>query len=334
MNALRLERRYTYLRRLVDRRLADIVKKREPRNLTDASRYVLRAPGKRIRSTLTILSCEAVGGQMKNAIDAAAAIEMLHNFTLVHDDVMDNAPSRRGRATVHTKWDVNTAILVGDVILGLAYHALLQSKATNIRRAIQLLTDGFIEVSEGQAFDLEYERRANIRLREYYRMISKKTGKLIAVSAELGALLGNGTPKQIAALRTFGRHIGKAFQIQDDLLDVVADERDLGKKIGGDILEGKKTFLLVHALEHTRGNDNTFLRSLNKKRPRPMSAGEQQGLVEEVTRIYKRCGAIEAAHGQIRRATNAGIRTLDLLPSSNARSMLRWMSEMLVQRAY
>jgi len=300
----------------------------------EGSRYVLKAPGKRVRSTLVILSCEAVGGLVKDALDTAVAIEMLHNFTLVHDDVMDNAPSRRGRATVHTKWDVNNAILIGDVILGLAYGILLQSKTNNIRRAVKLFTDGFVEVCEGQAFDLEYERRPNINLRDYYRMISKKTGKLIAISAELGALLGNGTPKQTAALRTFGRHIGKAFQIQDDLLDVVADEKDLGKKIGGDIIEGKKTFLLVQALERTRGKDNTFLRSLNSQRPRPMSVREQRRLVEMVTGIYERCGVIEVAHRQIRRETAAGIRTLNLLPPSNARSMLRWMSEMLVQRMY
>jgi geranylgeranyl diphosphate synthase type II len=319
---------------LIDRRLQAVVRNREPRDLMQGSQYVLGAPGKRVRSTLVILSCEAVGGLVRDALDTAVAIEMLHNFTLVHDDVMDNASSRRGRATVHTKWDLNNAILVGDVILGLAYTTLLQSKTKHITRAVKLFTDGFVEVCKGQAFDLEYEQRANIHLRDYYRMISKKTGRLIAVSTELGALLGNGTTKEIAALRTFGRHIGKAFQIQDDLLDVVANEKDLGKKIGGDIIEGKKTFLLVQALNRTRGKDHTVLRSLNTRRSKPMSGSGQRGLVARVTRIYDRCGAIEAAHREIRRETTAGIRTLNLLPSSNARSMLRWMSEMLVQRMY
>jgi geranylgeranyl diphosphate synthase type II len=328
------EHRFAYLRKLIDHRLEAVVRNHEPRDLMEGSRYVLSAPGKRVRSTLVILSCEAVGGRIKDALDAAVAIEMLHNFTLVHDDVMDNAPSRRGRATVHTKWDVNNAILVGDTILGLAYRALLQSKTNHIRRATRLFTDGFVEVCEGQAFDLEYGQRPNINLRDYYRMISKKTGKLIATAAEVGALMGNGTPKQIAALRTFGRHIGRAFQIQDDLLDVVADEKDLGKQIGGDIAEGKKTFLLVQSLERTRGKDNTILRSLNTRRLGPLSAGGQRVLVEKVTGIYKRCGAIEAADRQIRHETAAGIRTLNLLPPSNARSMLRWMSEMLVQRTY
>jgi geranylgeranyl diphosphate synthase type II len=328
------EHRYAYLRKLIDYRLEAVIRNREPRDLMEGSRFVLKAPGKRVRSTLVILSCEAVGGLVKDALDTAVAIEMLHNFTLVHDDVMDNAPSRRGRATVHTKWDVNNAILVGDVILGLAYATLLQSKTNSIRRAAKLFTDGFVAVCKGQAFDLEYERRPNINLNAYYRMISMKTGKLIATATELGALLGNGTPKQVTVLRTFGRHIGKAFQIQDDLLDVVADEKDLGKKIGGDIIEGKKTFLLVQALERTRGKDNTILRSLNTRRPRPMSAGGQQRLVEKVTGIYDRSGVIEAAHRQIRRETAAGIRALNLLPPSNARSMLRWISEMLVQRMY
>ena len=332
MNTRRIEHRYGYLRKLIDRRLEAVVGSHEPRDLMEGSRYVLHAPGKRIRSSLVILSCEAVGGQVKDALDAAVAIEMLHNFTLVHDDVMDNAPSRRGRTTVHIKWDVNNAILVGDTILGLAYRTLLQSTTNDIRRATRLFTDGVVDVCKGQAFDLEYEQRPHITLREYYRMIGKKTGKLITAATELGALLGNGTPKQIAALRTFGRHVGRAFQIQDDLLDVVADEKDLGKRIGGDICEGKKTFLLVKALESTRGKDNVLLRSLGTRRPGSISAGEQRGVVEEVTGIYVRCGAIEAARRQIRSETAAGIRSLSPLPASNARSTLRWMSEMLVQR--
>ena len=334
MSTARFERRYAYLRRLIDRRLATIVKNDEPRDLTEGSRFVLNASGKRIRSTLVILSCEAVGGRTGSAIDAAAAIEMLHNFTLVHDDVMDNAPSRRGRATVHTKWNVNNAILVGDVILGFAYSTLLRSRIKNIQKAVQLFTDGFIGVCEGQAYDMEFERRSTIAIHDYYHMIGKKTGKLISTAAELGAVVGNGSPKQTAALRAFGTHIGTAFQIQDDLLDVVADEKDLGKKIGGDILEGKKTFLLVQALGCTRGKDKDLLRRLTAKRTKPLRSGEQHSLVENVTTLYERSGVIEAARAQIKKETAAGIRALHILPSSNARAMLGWISEMLVQRTH
>ena len=334
MSTGRIERRYDHLRALIDGKLASIIRAREPRDLMEGSRYVMNAPGKRIRSTLLILSCEAVGGQMKNALNAAAAIEMLHNFTLVHDDVMDNAPSRRGRPTVHTKWDLNNAILVGDVILGFAYHTLLQSRTSNIRRAARLFTESFVAVCEGQALDVEYERRHSISVREYYRMVGKKTGTLIATSAELGAIVGNGTPGQITALRTFGKHIGRAFQIQDDLLDVVADEDRLGKKIGGDILEGKKTFLLVKALKRARGKDNDLFRSLTARRGRSMPPEEQRALVQRVTSRYEMCGIIEAARRQIRHETAAAIRALRVLPSSNAQAMLQWIATMLAERTH
>ncbi|HCV43505.1 MAG TPA: polyprenyl synthetase family protein [Bacteroidetes bacterium] len=334
MTTEQFNRRYLYLRRLIDARLVSGLKNSEPRDLMQGSRYVLAAPGKRVRPILMILSCEAVGGRVKDAIDAAVAIEMLHNFTLVHDDVMDNAPSRRGRATVHTKWNLNNAILVGDVILGLAYRTFLKSKTNNIRRATEIFTESFIEVCEGQAFDLEYEHRPNISPREYSRMISKKTGKLIASATELGAILGNATPKQTEALRSFGRHVGRAFQIQDDLLDVVANEKDLGKKIGGDIVEGKTTFLLVHALRRSRGAEKARLRKLTTRRATPVAFRHQRQLVKEVTSIYERSGAIEAARTQIRQETVAGVSALDALAPSNSRAMLEWVSAMLVRRTY
>jgi geranylgeranyl diphosphate synthase type II len=334
MKVARFERRYAHLQRLINTKLASFVTQGGPKDLTAGSRYVLTATGKRVRSTLVLLSCEAVGGRTKDALHAAAAIEMMHNFTLVHDDVMDNATSRRGRATVHTKWNVNNAILVGDVILGLAYRSLLKSRTKVIHRAAQLLTDGFIDVCKGQAFDLEYERRTDITLQEYYRMIRKKTGALIATATELGAVLGNGTPKQARSLRTFGARIGRAFQIQDDLLDVIADERDFGKKIGADIVDGKKTFLLVQALKRTHGKDRAFLRTLMKARAKPAGTRGRHTLVEKVTAIYRACGTIEAARKQIKIETDAGIRALQSLPSSDAREMLQWFSEKLVQRTF
>lgn len=327
------ERRYSHLQKLIGQRLATVVRNTVPRDLARGSRYVLNAKGKRIRSILVALSCEAVGGHMKDALDAATAIEMLHNFTLVHDDVMDNAPSRRGRATVHVKWDVNNAILVGDVILGIAYRNLLQSKAGNIRRAVELFTEGFIQVCEGQAFDMEFERRRTITMNEYYRMIGKKTGTLIATATELGAVLGNATALQAAALRTFGTHIGRAFQIQDDLLDVVANEKDFGKRTGSDIIEGKKTFLLVYAQQKASGADRARLRRF-MNRSTHLSHSDQQLLVKKVTAIYEHSGTLEAAGRQIKTETAAGIRALHLLPESDARAMLEWISQKLVQRKH
>jgi geranylgeranyl diphosphate synthase, type II len=334
MTILQFEHRRTVLRKAVERKLTTIARDAEPRNLMEASRYVLSAPGKRVRALLVLLSCEAVGGKVTDALEAATAIEMLHNFTLVHDDVMDNAPTRRGRPTVHTKWDINNAILVGDVILGLAYERLMRSRNRNIVRALRIFTDAYVEVCIGQSYDMEFEGRQNIRLREYDRMIAQKTGKLIAASTELGAVLGNGTPAQVESLRKFGTHIGRAFQIQDDLLDVVAREKDLGKKIGGDIVARKKTFLLVGAYERTRGPLRRRLRTLMAGPARPSTPRSRQALVDEVTALYARSGVLEAARREIVRETRAGTRALATLKPGRAHAMLEWMSDMLVQRTY
>jgi geranylgeranyl diphosphate synthase, type II len=334
VNEHHFQRRYSVLRKIIDRKLASIAKEAEPRDLYDATRYVLAAPGKRVRPTLLLLSCGAVGGNIRHALQAAAAIEMLHNFTLVHDDVMDNAPSRRGRATVHSKWDVNNAILVGDVMLGLAYRQLLRSPSANTPRVVRLLTEAFVDVCEGQALDVKSERRISFGLRDYYRMIDKKTGTMIATSTEMGGVLGNGGGQEVRALRAFGMHIGRAFQIQDDLLDVVAKEEKLGKRIGGDIVEGKKTFLLTAAINRARGKDRTFLRSLALERFARQNPAQERVLINRATSSYKKYGVLDEATRQIRRETAAGIRTLEALPTTEDRLMLQWFAQTMVQRTF
>lgn len=326
------QRRYKSLKQIVDRGLASVTPRNMPRDLYEGSQYVLTAPGKRVRSTLLLLCCEAAGGSVSEAIDAALAIEMLHSFTLVHDDVMDNAPSRRGRTTVHMKWDVNNAILVGDVILGLAYRTLLKSSRKNAQHIARLLTEGFVAVCEGQSLDVEYGRRRRIKEEDYFRMIDHKTGKMIATATELGAVIGNGSSSHVRSLTKFGTHIGRAFQIQDDLLDVIGDETELGKSVGGDILERKKTFLLLKALELARGDDRELLGTLmTEAAPGPK---RRKQLVRKVTAMYKRSGAVAAARHQISIETDAGLRALRSLPASEARSMLQWFSGKLVQRTF
>jgi len=328
------DRRYAALRGLIDGRLASLVPRSKPRDLMDGSRYVLRTEGKRIRPVMVMLSCEAAGGRARDALDAAVALEMLHNFTLVHDDVMDDAPSRRGHATVHTRWGVNTAILVGDVILGMAYRTLLRSHARNLPEAMELFTEGLVEVCRGQGLDVAYERDSTITMRDYYRMIDSKTGKLFSTAARLGGVLGHASPRHSRSLGIFGQCIGRAFQVQDDLLDVIADEGHLGKRIGGDIVSGKKTFLLVEALRRARGRDRRHLRLLMSRRRGRLSAGGERRRVDLVTALYARCGVMDAARERIRIETGAGLRALETLPRSGAREMLRWMAGMLVQRSY
>ncbi|HTY38401.1 MAG TPA: polyprenyl synthetase family protein, partial [Bacteroidota bacterium] len=308
--------------------LAKVTRNRQPRSLYEPSGYVLDAGGKRIRPVLLLLACEAVGGDTREALHASAAIEVLHNFTLVHDDIMDHAASRRGRKTVHTKWDTNIAILVGDELLALAYRSLLQTRSRHIQDIARVFTEGVVEVCEGQAYDKEFETRAAVTVDEYLLMIEKKTAKMVAVSAEIGALIGDGTRSSIGALKRYGEHVGRAFQVQDDLLDIIADEKELGKPVGGDLVEGKKTFLLLEALRVASGRDKGLLLELIRNK------GCEARLIPEYRRIYQETGAIAAARSRIDRDITKAKRELRRLPASRARLMLEWFADMLLNRTY
>ena len=193
---------YQRYKDIVDRQLRLSIKKNEPRSLYQPVQYVLSGGGKRIRPLLVLLACEAVGGSTRQAQHAAVAIEILHNFTLVHDDIMDNAPSRRGRPTVHTKWDTSIAILVGDELVALAYRELLKTQSPYIARVADIFTEGVVEVCEGQAYDKEFEARKHVSLEEYLLMIGKKTGKMVSVASEIGAVIGGGSAAEIRALKS------------------------------------------------------------------------------------------------------------------------------------
>jgi geranylgeranyl diphosphate synthase type II len=321
------------LRQHIDRQLSTLVPRSGPADLHHACRYVLNAGGKRVRSTLLLLACEAVGGKAASAIDAAAAVEILHNFTLVHDDVMDNAQSRRGRPTVHVRWDLNNAILAGDILVGFAYESLLRTDTPAIRSALTAFTVGLLEVCRGQAQDLELGRETNVTLGRYFRMIEKKTGSLIALATELGGIIGGGTPRQVRALRRFGILLGRAFQLQDDLLDIVADEQDLGKKVGGDIIEGKKTYLFITAYKRANNRDRRLLlRAIRPAHSGSLNRRLQQRQVSLVTALYRKYGVLEAAGERVRKDTADAIAGLSALPPSPARERLQWFSEMLVRR--
>ena len=331
--AYRLER----LRGEIERRLRRRLRRGSPHDLNEACRYVLDGGGKRLRAVLVVLACRAVGGRTEQALDAGAAVEIMHNFTLVHDDIMDSALSRRGRPTVHIRWDLNNALLTGDVLLGVAYEALLESRRREVRPLLELFTAGLIEVCRGQALDLEFERRSDVTVREYFHMIEKKTGRLIAMAAHLGGMLGRGSPRQLRALRTFGHHLGRAFQLQDDLLDIVADHAQFGKTIGGDIIERKRTYLLLTALERARGKDRRTLRWLlalpNNDRALRTAAGRTR-TIATVTDIYQRHGVLQDARRLVRRDTNRALRALSELPPGEGRTMLKWLAEHLVVRVF
>jgi geranylgeranyl diphosphate synthase type II len=324
-------RRVARLRDRVDRYLSDAIGAGNPPELRDACTYVLAGGGKRLRAILLLLACEAVGGNARKALPAGAAVEIMHNFTLVHDDIMDHAPTRRGRPTVHLRWSLNTALLAGDVLLGEAYRVLLRTAEVDCPRIVGLFTTGVIEVCRGQALDLEFEGRDDVAVAEYFSMIERKTGRLISMATEMGGIIGGGTRAEIAALRGYGHELGRAFQLQDDLLDVIAEEKEFGKVIGGDIMEGKRTFLMLTALERSRGADRKFLTRILRKGGRGI--GPRRAVLPAVTRLYEKYGVLEAARKEIGKNTDKAMRALRVLPANRARATLAWLADALDHRS-
>lgn len=234
---------------LIQTHFSDLKVTREPHNLYDPIAYALDAGGKRIRPTLVLMAAQLFGLDPKDVLKPAAAMEVLHNFTLLHDDVMDNADTRRSRMTVHKKWNINTAILSGDAMLIEAYRYIVDVPDDKLRKVMELFSQTALEVCEGQQYDVDFESSTDVTSEEYFNMIRLKTAVLLAACLKLGAILGNATEEDAQALYDFGIAIGIAFQLKDDYLDVYGDEKTFGKKIGGDIVCGKRSFLLISTLK-------------------------------------------------------------------------------------
>ena len=256
---------YKSLQKKVDDKLVSLVREKYPPNLYNPIKYALFQKGKRIRPIFLIFSCEALGGSLRDCFDAAIAIEVLHNFTLVHDDIMDDDRIRRGSKTIHAKWDKNVAILCGDGLIALAYSSLLKSNKKHIKRITSIFSDGIVKVCEGQSLDKDFEVVENVSMKEYIHMIKMKTGVLMSISSEIGAILGGGSEKQISDLMLYGMNIGIAFQIQDDLLDIISDRKTLGKQPGSDLVQGKKTYPLILLNQKTDNKEKYYLKKIVKK---------------------------------------------------------------------
>ena len=322
------EQRYERYKIIVERYLRSFINEHKPQTLYNPAKYVLAAGGKRIRPIVTLLACEAVCGEANDAVHASAGIEILHNFTLVHDDIMDHAETRRGRLTVHKKWDENIAILAGDALLALAYRALLKTKTSRIQEVSKVFTEGVVTVCEGQALDKEFETRHRVHVNEYLLMIEKKTGKLVSVAAQVGALIGNAGQAELEALQRYGEYVGRAFQLQDDLLDIVGDEKEFGKTIGGDLVEGKKTFLFLEALRRAKGEQKKMLQRVFT------TGGVLHRQVPVFRRIYEETGAIDSVKKRIENDIIEAKNQLSTLPASTARETLRWLADKLLNRTY
>lgn len=309
----------------INKILSLALRDRNPISLYEPGSYILNSGGKRLRPLLVLLSAKAVGGKFKDAYNAAAAVEMLHNFTLVHDDIMDNADKRRGRLTLHKKYDHNTAILAGDSLLSIAYEFLLKDCNGNAKEVISSFTQGLIEVCEGQSLDTDFELRKNVSLAEYIVMIKKKTAAMAEMCCRIGALLGGGTPTQVIALGNYGLNLGIAFQIQDDLLDIIADEKEFGKTIGGDLVEGKKTFLFLEALEKSKGEDRKKLLNVIEKK------GIRRNQVSGYKIIYEKLGVLDDARSEIRLYTLKALRSINSLNEEN-KKIFKWLADSLIYR--
>lgn len=246
----------------IEKKIAELKFPQEPRNLYDPIRYFLTLGGKRMRPVLLLMGHEMFGGKFENVVSPAIAIELFHNFSLVHDDIMDRAALRRGKATVHEKWNTNTAILSGDAILIESYKLMMDCPTENLKNVLTIFNQTALEVCEGQVMDMDFEIRNDVSIGEYIEMIRLKTAVLLGGSLQIGAVLSNAANEDAKNIYEFGINLGIAFQLQDDILDVYADPDKFGKTVGGDIASNKKTFLLLKTMELCDATDKKHMESL------------------------------------------------------------------------
>jgi len=322
------QKKYDRERLKVDEKLAKLLTKQKPRSLYDPCEYIISNGGKRLRPLLVLFSAEAVGAKYSQAYNAAIGVELLHNFTLVHDDIMDNSNLRRGRKTVHMKYNENTAILAGDNLIGIAYNKLLKDSKSNSVEIVNSFTNAIIEVCEGQSYDTDFETTKNVSVNEYLLMIKKKTAVLLESCCEIGGLIGNGTEKEINALKKYGINIGMAFQFQDDLLDIMGDQKKFGKPIGADLIEGKKTFLFLRALEKAKGKDKSELNQLIKNK------GIRKDQVDYFRKMYIRLGVLDEARDEIERYTKLALKAVRSLDNKGSVELFEWLANYLIKRSY
>ncbi|MFM7486895.1 MAG: polyprenyl synthetase family protein [Cytophagales bacterium] len=297
----------------------------QPKSLYEPIRYIMALGGKRLRPLLTMLSYSLYKKDAENIVKYAAAVEAFHNFTLLHDDIMDNAPLRRGKPTVHEKWNVNTAILSGDVMLVKVYDMFLGLEEAKLKEVLRIFNQCAAEVCEGQQWDMEFESKSKVTEAQYIEMIRLKTAVLLGFALELGAVLAGTSAEDRRSLREFGTNIGIGFQLKDDLLDVYADQKKFGKQVGGDIIANKKTFLLIKAIEKSRGKDKTeLLRWLAAKK------FDKRKKVKAITEIYDRNNIAQLTEQRINDYFDKGFQSLETL--STDQSILRHFAQELIKR--
>ena len=299
---------------------------RKPQSLYEPIKYVLAIGGKRIRPTLMMLAYNLFKEDPQSILSSACALETYHNYTLLHDDLMDNADLRRGHMTVHKRWDANTAILSGDSMLVLAFQQMSQCKPEKLKPIISLFTETALEIGEGQQYDMDFESRNDVTEEEYSEMIRLKTSVLLACATKMGAILADADKADAENIYKFGEKIGLAFQLQDDFLDVYGDTKVFGKAIGGDIISNKKTYMLINAI--TLANEKqreTLMKWIDIPNP------DAQEKIAAVTEIYNEIGINQLAIEKINYYFNEGVKYLDAInvPEERKTEMRAYIKEMM-----
>ncbi|MBC5840717.1 MAG: polyprenyl synthetase family protein [Flavobacteriaceae bacterium] len=303
-------------------------KMKEPRNLYEPIHYILGLGGKRIRPVLTLMTAEIFETDYKKALPAALAVEVFHNFSLVHDDIMDDAPLRRGQTTVHEKWDLNTGILSGDAMLILAYQYFESYQPKIFRKLAKLFSKTALQVCEGQQWDVDFEVRDDVTIPEYLKMIEYKTAVLVAAAMKMGAIIAQSSKDNAKLIYDFGLNLGLAFQLQDDYLDAFGDPETFGKQVGGDIIENKKTYLYLKAMEFSTPEQAAELKKWFTE-----PAADIEAKVAAVKEIFNVSGGSQATQDAIQEFTFKAFDTLDKMNLDTAKKeVLRTFGENLMGR--
>lgn len=301
---------------------------KEPKNLYDPIHYILDLGGKRMRPVLTLMSAEVFDTDYKIALPAALAVEVFHNFSLVHDDIMDDAPLRRGNETVHEKWNTNTAILSGDAMLILAYQYFEKYKPAVFKDLAKLFSKTALQVCEGQQWDVDFEIRDDVTIADYLKMIANKTAVLVAAAMKMGAIVAGTTEQNANLIYDFGLNLGLAFQLQDDYLDAFGDPETFGKQVGGDIIENKKTFLYLKTIEFSSDIEKEQLLHLFSIHP-----SDNSNKINSVKELFKSTGAAAATQFEIQNYTLKAFETLlQINISPDKKAILRTFGENLMSR--
>lgn len=301
---------------------------KEPKNLYDPISYILNLGGKRMRPVLTLMASEVFDTDCKAALPAAMAVEVFHNFSLVHDDIMDDAPVRRGQQTVHEKWDLNTGILSGDAMLILAYQYFEQYEPAVFRDLAKLFSKTALQVCEGQQLDVDFETRSDVTIPEYLKMIEYKTAVLVAAAMQMGAIVAKTSEKEAGLIYDFGLNLGLAFQLQDDYLDAFGDPETFGKQVGGDIVENKKTYLYLKAIEFSTPEKASELQELFT-----CQLEQNADKIQIVKAVFNESGASKATQEAIEMYTFKAFETLEKMHISKEKKViLKTFGENLMAR--